>query len=306
MSAVLEDQGRVSTVREGVHEIGEDTYHADPCPAPSLSSSIAKLLVNKSPRHAWCAHPRLNPDYRPDNDQKFDLGSAFHTLYLGAGAQVVSIDAADWRTNAAKDARAAARKAGKIPMLSRQLGSAKSMVDAVKAQVDQHKEAAAAFATGLPERVITWKEDNGIWCRARLDWMPETGPAYPDLKSTEASASPEQWGRGIMFNIGCDIQDAFYRRGLRKLGICDDAFLLFVVAELEGPDHLMATHRCGMSAMAIGDRKVEIAIELWRACLERNRWPGYTQQTAWQDPPPWHDQQWADREFVLDQLIAAV
>ena len=43
----------------GIHDIPPREYHADPCPAPSLSRSIAKLLVERSPAHAYAAHPRL-------------------------------------------------------------------------------------------------------------------------------------------------------------------------------------------------------------------------------------------------------
>ena len=46
-------------------DISAEAYHADPAPEPSLSSSVAKILVNLSPAHARIAHPRLNPDYRP-------------------------------------------------------------------------------------------------------------------------------------------------------------------------------------------------------------------------------------------------
>jgi hypothetical protein len=31
-------------------------------------------------------------------------------------------------------------------------------------------------------------------------------------------------------------------------------------------------------------------------CQERNWWPGYRAETAWHDPPPWHEQRWVERE----------
>lgn len=286
----------------GVHQLDEATYHGDPCPTPSLSASIAKVLIAKSARHAWLSHPRLNPKYRPRESDKFDLGSAFHTLFLRRGAEVVEVEADDWRTKAAKDTRDAARAAGKIPMLTDQLARTKRMVTAVQGQVPEHAELAEAFAAGKSEQTIAWQEENGIWCRAMLDWMPETGDAYPDLKSTEASAGPDAWGR-IMFNLGCDIQDAFYRRGLRKLRINESAYLLFVAAEIGDP-HLIATHRCGPAAAGIADRAVERAIALWGHCLKRGEWPGYSCETAWHEAPPWHEQLMGDRGFAVDQLLA--
>lgn len=291
-------------ITAGVHDMDEATYHGDPCPAPSLSASIAKLITGKSPRHGWLAHPRLNPHHRQQYDQKFDLGSAFHALMLGKGCEIVSIDADDWRTKAAKEAREAARAAGRIPMLAEQLARANRMVEAVRAQLPEHELAARALAHGLPEQTLVWQEDNGVWCRARLDWMPESGHVYPDFKTTEGSASADGWD-SIMFGIGCDVQDALYRRGLRKLGLCDDPFLLFMVAELDEP-HLIATHRCGPVATAIGDRKVDYAIRLWEACSSTGEWPAYGTATASHDPSPWIEQRWVDREIMLDELLESV
>jgi hypothetical protein len=280
---------------EGVHDISEAEYHADCCPAPSLSSTIAKLLVDRSPWHAYWNHPRLNPAFEPKEKEAFDLGSAFHKLMLGKGADIAEIAADDWRTSAAKQARETARAMGHIPMLSRQLRAAERMVEVVQSQVERHEEAHDALKAGIPERTLIWREDNGVWCRARLDWMPHFGIAYPDLKTTAAAASPDQWGRKVMFDTGCDIQDAFYRRGLKKLGINEHAFLLFVVAEVDEP-FAMATHRLAPGAMAMADRKVEHAIKLFGLCQERNWWPGYRTETAWHDPPPWHEQRWIERE----------
>jgi hypothetical protein len=75
----------------GLHPaISADAYHADPAPAPSLSSSIAKTILHQTPRHAWFEHPRLNPNFEPKDDSKFDLGSVAHELLLGKGAGFVS------------------------------------------------------------------------------------------------------------------------------------------------------------------------------------------------------------------------
>jgi len=289
-------------ITPGIHDLDEATYHGDPCPEPSLSSSIGKVLIGRSPRHAWCKHPRLNPQPTPTGEPKFDLGSAFHRLMLGKGADIAEVPYGDWRTNAAKEARDAARAEGRIPMLTYQLAETMAMVETVWPQIRAHRDANKAFAAGLAERTLVWREDNGIWCRAMLDWMPESGTLYPDLKSTEGSASPDSWGRRTMFDIGCDFQDAFYRRGLRKLGICDEPFLLFVVAELDHP-YMIATHRVAPASAAMADRKVEAAVQLWGKCLERNRWPGYQAETAWHDVPPWKESEWLEREGMIDRMI---
>ena len=66
--------------RPGIYELSAEEYHADPCPTPSLSSSIARTLLASSPHHAWWEHPRFNPGRVREEDEKFDLGTAAHAL----------------------------------------------------------------------------------------------------------------------------------------------------------------------------------------------------------------------------------
>src|SRR5215472_13975214 len=66
-------------------DINAETYFSDPIIRPSLTQSLCKILLERSPLHAWYAHPRLNPDYAPDDDTKFDIGNLAHTLLLGKG-----------------------------------------------------------------------------------------------------------------------------------------------------------------------------------------------------------------------------
>ena len=92
-------------------------YHADPCPEPSLSSSIARLILSHSPLHAWTEHPRLNPNYKPEESTKFDRGSAAHALLLEGEDRMAVIPFKDYRKDAAQEARDNARLAGKFPVL---------------------------------------------------------------------------------------------------------------------------------------------------------------------------------------------
>ena len=41
---------------------------------PMLSATIATILCSSSPLHAWVAHPKLNPDYVPEESKAFDVG----------------------------------------------------------------------------------------------------------------------------------------------------------------------------------------------------------------------------------------
>jgi hypothetical protein len=100
--------------RPGIYPgISDADYRADPCPVPSLTQSLCKVILAGSPKHAWTESPRLNPNFEPDDDAKFDVGNASHRLVLGRGKDFEIVDAADWRTKAAQEARETRRSSAK-------------------------------------------------------------------------------------------------------------------------------------------------------------------------------------------------
>jgi hypothetical protein len=283
---------KVST--PGVYNLSAADYHADPCPQPSLSKSIAKVLIDRSPRHAWWAHPRLNPDFETETATKFDLGTAAHALLLGDEARFEIIDADSYRGKAAQEARDAAYAAGRTPLLVDQYEQVVAMARAARVQLTAHEEAADAFTAGKPEQTLVWCEGD-IWCRARLDWLPDRGRIFDDYKTTSAAAHPDAWGARTFFDTGCDFQDAFYRRGIRAvLGITDPVFR-FVVQETE-PPHALCVMQADPAVRTIADKKVEAAIALWSRCLKADRWPGYPSRTCHLELPIWRETRWLERE----------
>ncbi len=72
-----------SVLTAGWHHLEEEAYHADPCPAPSLSSHTAMNVIGKSLLHAWRSHPR-SPMFEPYTlGTAADRGSAAHALLVG-------------------------------------------------------------------------------------------------------------------------------------------------------------------------------------------------------------------------------
>lgn len=278
-------------VGTGVHTLSADVYHADPCPAPSLSASVAKVLIEKTPAHAWLEHPRLNPQRTEDNDPKFDAGKAVHSLFL-EGIDILGwVDAKDWRTKAAQEARDEHRAAGRIPVTAPQHERLLGLLPSLQARVARLDDAPAPFTDGSPEQTLIWQEENGVWCRARLDWLRHDYSVIDDLK-TVASASPGMdfgdFGRAV-WTIGHDVQEAFYRRGLRKLAGIDPRFR-FIAIELDGPG--ISCCSLGAAWRAIGEAKVERAIALWGDCLARNDWPGYPSSAVELEPPAHEIARW--------------
>lgn len=280
----------------GIYDILAEAYHADCCPAPSLSASVAHELLSRSPRHAWQAHPRLNPAHEPEHRAEFDIGHAAHALMLGDDrARFVIVEAADYRTAAAKVARDAAYAAGAIPLLPHQYDAAVRMASAARLQLDGH-EARDAFRAGKPEQTIAWREGD-VWCRARLDWLPDRitrATIIYDFKST-TNAEPAAWSRSKIEAMGYDVQAAFYLRGLRALGHPDTLRFAFVVAETE-PPHALSVIGLPPEAMALAQQKVEHAIAVWRQCLATGDWPAYPTRICWADPNPWSEARWQERQ----------
>lgn len=278
---------------DGIHDnISAEAYHADPCPEPSVSSSLIKSLCLDSPAHAKAMHPRLTTEITPDDSEKFDIGTAAHAILLEGRNAVEIIDAKDWRTNAAKEAREAARAAGKIPLLAKVWKDVEAMVHATRAQLDDHRGQPPFFLDGKPEQTLIWLED-GLWCRARLDWLRDDRQTIDDYKSTSATANPETWSR-TLFGHGFDIQAAWYLRGLRALTGAEAQFR-FVVQETY-PPYALSVIALGPDAMTLAEKKILYALDVWRECVQANHWPAYPNQVCYATLPVYEESRWLDKE----------
>lgn len=135
-----------TALHPGVYfDMAEDVYHSDPCERPSLSSSIGKVLLAQSPRHAWTAHPRLSPKFETGNARKFDLGKAVHAIGLeDKPERIAIIPHADYRTNAAKAARDDALAAGLMPL-----------------KTDEYEQA-LAIAMSMRKELPLFKDQHGL------------------------------------------------------------------------------------------------------------------------------------------------
>jgi hypothetical protein len=273
----------IANLTPGLHNLSSDIYHADPCPVPSLSSSIANILLTQSPAHAWLAHPRLNPRHVREVDSRFDLGSAAHSMLLERRTDaLVIVDADDWRTKAAREARDQAQAQGKYAILARQFADVEKMVTAAHKYV-QTTELADILDTGVPEQSLVWQEGN-MWCRARPDLMSVKPPVTVvlDYKTTE-SAAPADFAKQIG-RMGYDLQSEFYTRGFSMIGA--EVLFIFLVQEINPP------YACSLISLSnayreVGQLKVNRALKVWERCMFEKSWPGYETRVLYAEPKPW-------------------
>jgi hypothetical protein len=285
----------------GVHDISAERYHADELrPVPTLSSTLARLVLNRSPLHAWTAHPRLNPAWEPTERKTFDIGRAAHRAVLGKGGDYLAYPAELLASNGAastKEAKAWAeevRANGGTPLKADEVDAIGIMADACHARL-------AAMGIKLdPARseLTALAEIDGVWCRCMVDNAPADArlPLY-DLKSTE-DASPEACIRSVVA-YGYDVQAAHYlsvweaatgeRRKMRFVFIEKAAPFEVSVVELHNaPDD-------PADWMLTAYSKASEARRIWGECLTSNIWPGYPARVAIIGAPAWHNQKWADR-----------
>jgi hypothetical protein len=285
----------------GIHlDFDVDAYHADPCPEPSLTQSIAKLLIDRSPAHAKAAHPRLTPPDPADDETPEPykaaqaIGSAAHAYLIGRGKTVAVFDGTDWRSKEARAFRDEKSAAGSIPILSKHMVQVTRLVDAVRDQCEQAGWL-DAFDNGDGEVVVVWQE-GGIWARTMIDWLGNRVPTVYDLKTTTLSVAPHAIPN-LMTNAGWDVQAAMQERGLDIVdpGNAGRRTFRFVAVE-NAPPFALTPVELPESVMTMGRKKLAYALDLWRRCMESGEWPAYSAEVCRPSYPAWQEARWLDRE----------
>lgn len=266
-------------------EMPASEYHAESAPqfadVPHLSASIGKILISKTPYHAWRAHPKLGNAEREEKEV-FDIGSAAHDLLLeGTAARICVIDADDWRTKVAKEAREEARSNGLRPILSKHNAALQKMVEAARKFV-AGSEVAGVFDDGKPEQTAIWKAGD-VHCKARFDWLTNDSSMILDYKTTDY-ISPEFCTRQVE-RLGYDFQEAFYRRAVKHTRGVDPQFV-FLFQETSEPYSCLLV-ACAPSLHEIAAANVQRAINLWGDCLATDTWPGYGGRIHWAEASAW-------------------
>lgn len=282
---------RVMVDGPGVYDLPMAAYHADPVPGGSLTSSGARMLTPpNTPAHFrwWVDNPRT------ESTDAFDLGHAAHRLILGKGEELAVVDAKDWRTKAAQEAKRAARDAGQVPLLPPQLEAAQGMA----AAVFEHPWARVLLAPGSgdPERTVVWRDQRtGVMRRCCVDWLrhPTAGRRLfvVDVKTCDR-ADPRSVGKAVA-TYGYHQQGAWYLDGVRAADLdpAGDAVYVLVFVETR-PPHLVHVVQLGAEALRWADQLNDTAIDLYAECSRTGVWPGYpaddipvVDMPRWAQPP---------------------
>jgi hypothetical protein len=276
-------------------------YFADPCPTPSLTQSVAKILLEKSPAHARLAHPRLNPLSGPEDagyEANRIIGNAAHALMLGRGKQIMRLEVTNFRTAKAQELRDEALDAGLIPILPHHYETAEQMVEVGRHELKMRGIDLAECDT---EVVIAWKDDlphGGFWFRSMIDAITRDRLTIFDYKTGGMSAAPHAVDRKMMMD-GVHIQAAFHEWGLDTLFPegAGRRMHWFVFQENAAP-YALTAFPLSEEWLTMGRKAVARAASHWCHWLHAGTWPMYPVDVECPPYPGWRMQAELNREIA--------
>ena len=250
----------------GIYDLPMEVYHSQCCDGPSLSSTEARILTNKTPAHLIAERLTIRESARNP-----DLGTVIHSLILEpfkSASAVEIIKAPDFRTKAAQEHRDLAIKMGKTPILQKNY----ELAQAAAERVLSHPVLSKVMKAGEAEKCFFAKDKaTGIWVKARPDFISEDGVVV-DVKGV-GEASDEFIQRRI-FDGGWFQQAAWHAHVIERvngLGIKD---YLWAIIEME-PPHAVRVIRPAEAALIHGARLNDKALKIYAECCRKDFWPDY-------------------------------
>lgn len=244
-------------------DMDENVYHSK---VDILSSSGARSILPPS-----CpAEFKWQLEHRTER-KCFDVGHAAHKLVLGVGSELVEIDAPDFRTKAAQQARDEAYAAGKVPLLAKDM----RMVEDMAAALSTNRVAADLLSGGKAEQSLFWHDPSGVVLRARPDYASDDWSEIVDFKSS-TSASPDAF-RNTCLNYGYHQQDPWYLDGVVSLGLHPRPRFTFVV-QSKTPPYTVSVIRLDEETRDLGYHLNRLAIDTFATCQRLDHWPAYGQR----------------------------
>lgn len=287
-----ERSGPIITAPGAYNDIAIEDYHGnlDLCPAPSLSSSGIKVLLDKSPLHFWFNSP-LNPGRPPEVQKRhLNLGKAIHDALLLPDR---------WSTefyHVVPDGFTPAHHvkwADEIPGYRKALREGRAILfqaDAVKVarmaeQVSKHELANALLISGTPEMTLIWQDEKtGVWMKARPDVTPDLRAIIPDVKSAlnPAPAAFEKHASNFRYFNSA----AHYLDGLDALYGEEKRRFIFIVIESNEP-HTVTLYQADEDDISRARMENRKAIDTFARCLKTGNWPEYAKGVLPLQLPPY-------------------
>lgn len=280
----------LQVTKPGRYTMSNETYHADPVPAGSLSSSSAKYLL---PPYCPAIFKARKDNKTSDRSTIFDIGHAAHSLILHDPQTIVRIEADSWRTKAVQEQKTEAYANGAIPLLAED----HDHVLAMETVFRTHPVASRLVVPGQgrPEQsFFNVDEESNVWLRARVDWIMDHYDdqgrlTVVDYKTTK-DVNPNELAKSV-HSYGYHRQAAWYLDILTALGFAPHGINFVFIFQMKLPPYLLAVRTLDTPAIALGRQENRRAINTYRQCRESGIWPGFEEDNAEQIPvlslPAW-------------------
>lgn len=275
-----------------IADMDEATYHADPVPGGSLSSTGARRILDSPARFRWELEHRVEK-------RVYDVGHAVHARVLGVGSPVVTYPDEHLTPSGNPSTKAATvawvdeqRAAGLVPIARADADRIDAMAEAVLA----HRGARLLLERpGMSEAsVFATDPDTGVSVRARFDRLTEDYAV--DLKTTSGSASQIGFARESARH-GYPIQETHYLDTL-EWATGQRPPMRFVVVEKVEP-HLVAVHEFDEVTRLVGRELAAKARRIYAECTATDTWPGYGDDVLITQVPGW----WLDQADDMEDMV---
>ncbi|QCD44091.1 PD-(D/E)XK nuclease-like domain-containing protein [Campylobacter mucosalis] len=238
-------------------------YHS----RPEISKSDLDLLA-RSPLHF-----KMKNELKSEPSPSLLLGSLVHKLVLEPNdfdSEYAIEPTCDKRTKEGKAiyAKFLANLGDKVAIEQEQFKVANEIANEV---LKMSKE--AFLSDGLAEQVY-FGEIEGVKVRAKPDFYNEALGVVVDLKTT-SDASANGFSKSVA-NFNYHVQNAFYTEILRQNGKAVNHFL-FIAVETKKP-YFVGFYELDNEAIELGVKRYTELLELYKFCLERNEWWGYSKK----------------------------
>lgn len=289
----MQTRQAITPLATGVHaDVDAARYHADDlCAEPSLSSSLAKVLVTQTPRAAWLQHPRLNARFNPfeTGSDKFALGDATHDTLSSDGRRIDLAPFNDWKSGDARKFRDKSRAQGRVPLTKPQAVQVAGIAATTLNQLVRLK-----IDLGAQEHVFI-AHNHGATLRAMMDSFAP--PFVRDFKCTKINLANDVTVGRHLVEMGYDLRAWFY---LHVAGLVFPEWagrlrFEWIMVEEDEP-HGVRIVEADATFLEMGRRKGQHAIRLWERCMASGVWPHLEDLSRTVPYPNWAENQWLERE----------
>ena len=261
-------------VNYGIHiDIPASEYHAH----AAASASKLKKLWQSTPAHLKADTEAFEPS------AAMIMGTLAHSLILepetplpGIVVQPDEYEPGKKWTRAAKVCKeweADQKAKGLMVLRADEWKDALGMAEAVA----WHPLAHDLLVDGKPEVSLCAHDNaNGLDIKARIDFLPNSGSAIVDVKTTIDASE-----RGFMrraYDLGYHIQAALYLDLWNALMPTEPRTEFYFIAVENGKPYAVNVFKASQEFLSKGREDYKAALTLYAACVKADNWPAYSQE----------------------------